>query len=176
MSIKNLLTDNLKPDQDLIVDSITANTSTISNLNVTDLTVNGLLTANQSSLTSTNLIAFGASIDFQALDWLSTQTATLSSQNAIIEFANWPSTASGSTRQITINYTPVLNGSTITHVTLDANGTGTGTPANRNCWLASIENITLNSFVINCTYLSSSGASDNTFLRLHITIIPTSVF
>jgi hypothetical protein len=161
MSIKNLLSSNNKPDQDVKVDTIEANS-----LNATTIDAENI------SSSFSNNLEFAVNRDLVTVNYASTTTANIASTNSIVTWINWPSHSNGVAVPVDIIYAGFTT-STPIHITCDSNGSET--VAGTANWFASIRDQVPNGVQVNAVYVSSVGMSTNTQLRMHIFIIPDSV-
>lgn len=151
MSIRNILTNNNKPDQELQVNSINSNE----------------MISEQADFFKFNLF-----IEFVIpIVYVPPVSVTITHQHAIIPITSWPTSAFLTTVPITINYAPIaINAQTI-FVTLDASGSGASVTSN---WVPLIYSVSSGSFVVHCVYINNSGSSTNTIMKLNVLIIPNS--
>lgn len=180
MSIKNLLTNNNKPDQDLKVDTIEVNTLDIDNLTVDSLTAasagitslaGNTLNYNQIQSITNSFDLIGWNHSSQSINFASTQTAILTSQNESVTFTNFSTGhAPNAIVAFTFMYPTISINNTGFQITLDAVGTGSG--GGTTLWVPMILNIAVDQMTVVVTHLGS-GNSDNTSLRFHILQIPS---
>ena len=106
MSIKNLLTDNVKPDQTLKVESLEAVTLEIENLVVENSEINGL-TVGTIDASQVNSLTYGVYFqDFPSEDF-SNGEVTVQASCGYIRFNNAPNLASNNSFIVDVHYPPV---------------------------------------------------------------------
>lgn len=140
MSIKNLLTNNLKPDQDLQVNSVITNELDLGiEFSTQDYTTSG-------------------------------QTATITARNAIVQFTGFPTGKTvNMVETFTINQSELGLTDSIVQVTVDTNGTGTPATG-QNSWYSIVNQVSVGSVSINIIYTNSANASNNPTVRFYISI------